>query len=123
MATPTISVAPARLNFRLRKGSTLRRTVTWYQDAARTLPVDLTDYDARMQIRDLAGVQLFELTTSNGGLTLGGLAGTITFYISAEDTDEPGADNAEYDLELVAPNEDVLPFLAGSVTFQNQVTV
>lgn len=122
MATPTVSVTPSKLNFILRRGSTLRRTLTWYQDERQTTPVDLTGYDAKMQIRDLSGVLVIELSVFNGGITLGGAAGTISLYISDTASGAVVEDKCIYDLEMTATNGDVIPLVAGSFSFQDQIT-
>jgi len=123
MATPTVSVTPSKLNFILRRGSTLRRTLTWYQDERQTTPVDLTGYDAKMQIRSLAGELVIELSVFNGGITLGDAAGTISLYISATDSAAVLEDKCLYDLEMTATNNDVIPLVEGSFTFQDQITI
>ena len=136
MATPTIEVKPSKLNFSVRRGSTLRRTITWYSvpvwvdpeetelDTNLSTPVDLTGYTARMQVRECkANTTVIELTTENGGLTLGDAAGTITFFVSDADTESTQSDRCVYDLELVEPGGDVTPLLAGTFIFKDQVTV
>lgn len=130
-----ITIAPAKLDFSVRKGSTLRRTLTWYSDpvwldaretqldVANSTPLDLSGYTARMQVRAKTGNQVvFDLTTENGGLTLGGAAGTITFFISHVDTDNPSSDKNVYDLEIVDLTGDVIPLVAGAFVLVNQVT-
>lgn len=135
MATPTIEVKPSKLNFSVRRGSTLRRTITWYAtpvwldaeqtqiDTINSTPVDLTGYTARMQVRDCQnGVVALDLTTENAGLVLGDATGTITFFVSDTDTENVTFDRCLYDLELVEPGGDVVPFLAGTFIFKDQVT-
>lgn len=131
-----ITVAPAAMDFAVRKGSTLRRTITWYSDPVwldsqqtqldtdNSTPLNLTGYTGRMQVRSKTGNQLvYELTTENGGLTFGGAAGTITFFISHLDTDSPSSDKNVYDLEIVDLTGDVIPLVAGAFVLANQVTV
>jgi len=135
VTTPSITVSPSALDFVVRRGSTLRRTITWYSDpvwldVAKTqldtetsVPLDLTGYAGRMQVRDKnSGVQMFELTTENGGLTFGGSAGTITFFLSDTSTEQAQSDDGEYDFEVVEPSSDVVPLLAGLFTLSDQVT-
>lgn len=119
MATPTISVQPARLNFIVQVGATLDRTITWYEDEAKTQPVNLAGHTARLQVRTLYGDALIhDLTTENGGLTLGGILGTIRFFIGETETEEQSADaDYYYGMELYDAGGDVIPFLAGSFVY------
>jgi hypothetical protein len=86
-------------------------------------PIDLTAMTARMHIRlaidDAAAI--VTLTTENGGLTLGGTAGTITVYISATDTAALDFTNAVYDIEIISAGV-VTRVLEGSVAFSQEVT-
>jgi len=108
----------------IRKGGTLRKPYT-YKAGTPAAAVDLTGYTARMQIRsdiDSATV-LKELTTENGGIALGGIAGTIEFYISATDTAAFDFTTAVYDLELIAPiTGDVKNLFGGMVILHKEVT-
>ncbi len=64
--------------------------------------MNLTGYTASMEVRDSAGALLLQLTTSNGRLSLGGSAGTITMSLTGAVTAAltPGA--YVYDLFLVS---------------------
>jgi hypothetical protein len=86
--------------------------------------MDLTGYTAHMQVRTKeTGALVFDLTTDNGGLTLGDSAGTITFFISAADTAAVTDGKCKYDLELIAPDGDVIALLAGGFNLVEEVTV
>jgi hypothetical protein len=119
-------MAVSKLKLEINQGATFRRRLTWLTGSPAT-PVDLTGWTARMQIRSTveSAAVLHELTTENGGITLGGIAGTIDLYISATATAAfawPSA--AVYDLELVAPGVggDVYRLVGGSVTLSREVT-
>ena len=88
-------------NFTIMQGSTFQRIIT-KKDASGT-PVNLTGYTARMQARnDLNSAVVLDLTTENGGIVLGGVAGTIELNITATATASLIAPNTLiYDLELV----------------------
>jgi hypothetical protein len=90
--------------FVIEQGATFSAPVTVYNDLARTDPVDLTGYTARMMVRsDYENpTALVSLTTENGRITLGGAAGTITLLISATDTAGFTKGDYVYDLELVS---------------------
>lgn len=131
----TITVGPAPLNFSVRKGSTLARSIVWYDEPVYLDPLetevdpvasvrkDLTGWTARMQVRDKrTNTLVYELTTENNGLFLGGATGVIAFYLSDGMTDYPEYDKCKYDLEMIDPNGMVIPLIAGSFTLPNQVT-
>ena len=88
------------------------------------VPVDLTGCTARMHARAKIGdtAVLLTLTTENGGITLGSIAGTITMYLSPVATAALAWKGAVYDLEIVFTNGDVRRLLAGSVSVSQEVT-
>ncbi len=80
-----VTTQPARINFRLYPDATFVETTTLLDDAGDA--VDLTGKSARMQIRrdrDDPDV-LFELTTTNGGVTMAS-TGEITLSLAASET-------------------------------------
>lgn len=83
------------------QGAVFNRVLTW-RDATNAL-VNLTGYTARMSVRQSydSTTNIFEMTTANGRITLGGAAGTITMYISASDTDDIPYKRFVYDLKLI----------------------
>lgn len=109
-------------NFTINKGATFSRVVTWKE--ADGDPIDLTGYTARMQVREYASAAdpVIDLTTTNGGIALGGTAGTITLSISSTDTSNVGVDGGVYDLELVSAGGVVTRLLQGFIEFSDEVT-
>lgn len=104
------------------QGATFTRVITW-KDSLGT-PVDLTNYTARMQLRsqiDSAGAAVFELTTENNRISLGGTAGTITLTAAATATAAVAADTYVYDLELVTGST-VTRLIQGSFELRGEVT-
>ena len=87
-------------------------------------PVNLTGYTARMQIRETleSTTVLHEMTTEDGGITLGGAAGTIALTISATDTAAFTFDSAVYDLEVISGAGVVTEVLRGDVYLNDEVT-
>lgn len=87
-------------------------------------PVSLSGFTARMQARATveATATLFELTTSNGGITLDDSAKTITLLISATATAAFDWTDGVYDLELVSGGGVVTQVLKGAVTVSTEVT-
>lgn len=112
----------AKLNLTIKQGATFRKRLVWR--GSNKKPINLTDYTAKMQARSAYGDPqvLFELSTENGDIALGGTAGTIELYVSDETTATFSFDRAVYDLFLYAPNGDALPLFEGSVRLVLGVT-
>lgn len=110
----------------INQGATFSLILTYYTDDTETTPVDLSGYTARMQIREFkdSADTIADLTTENGGITLGGALGTITLSISATDTEDlafPTSLTGVYDLELVS-GATVTRLVEGNVYFNLEVT-
>lgn len=110
-----------KLDLEVGQGATFNPTFTWKIDGA---AVNLTGYTARMTARDTyGGTSWFSLTTENGGISLGGSAGTITLNLSASTSAALTAPaQGVYDLELVSGGGVVRRLLAGQVTVTPEVT-
>ena len=116
----------------LEQGATFRLSVTLLQavvpPATVGLPVDLTDCVARMQIRATVAdpAVLLSLTTGElpaGGITLGGVAGTISVLITDEQTAALTIIKGRYDLEVErVGGGDVVRYLKGRVYVDPEVT-
>ena len=113
---------PAKLKLTIYQGATFRKRLTWR--APSKAPIDLTGCTARMQIRAKieATTPLLTLTTENGGISLGGTAGTIELLIDADDTAALTWTSGVYDLEIVFPGGQVTRLTYGSVTVSPEVT-
>ena len=93
-------MVPGKYNIVCPQGSTFTKRFTYHIDES---PVNLTVYTARMQVREThsSEAKVFDLTTENGGIILGGSLGTINLTISATNTAAVVAKDYVYDLELV----------------------
>ena len=115
---------PAKLKFTIYQGATFRKRLTWKGPLPAQTPIDLTGCAARMQVR--AEVEsptvLLSLTTENGGLTLGGAAGTVDLYVSDEDAGAITWDAGVWDLEIVHPSGEVTRLAQGSIAVSPEVT-
>lgn len=103
------------------QGADFDLVLTW---KAYGLPVNLTNYSARMQVRpskDSSTVLLSLTSAPAGGITLGGTAGTITIHVAASVT-AALTEGGVYDLELVAPGGAVYRKLQGTFTLSPEVT-
>jgi hypothetical protein len=117
---------PFNRDLTIYQGATFRETVTWKAGATAetATPVNLTGYTAKAQLREEldSATVIHEMTTENGGITLGGAAGTYELYISDEDSAEFTFDAAVYDVELLAPNGDTIRRQYGRVKLDKEVT-
>lgn len=89
------------------------------------IPVNLTGYTARMQVRETIESDTALVTMYTGsGITLGGSAGTVDIEIDATTTANFDFETAYYDLELVgpAPNYRVTRLIQGVMTLNKEVT-
>jgi hypothetical protein len=133
MATVLDLKAPS-INIRFDKGKTLK-PVFYYLSPTNAV-IDLTDYTARMQVRltsDTA-TTIWDLTTENSGLAI--VTGTATLAdgttvanaqgiklnVTATQTAAVTWEKAVFDIELIEPLLDVLPFIKGTLTPSPEVT-
>ena len=107
---------------KLKQGATWSRTITW-KTGTPAVPVILTGYTARMQLRRAAGEAVaVELTTENGRITLGGITGEIALSIDAVTTAALTPARYAFDLELVS-GAAVTCILEGFITVTPNITV
>jgi len=109
----------------IEQGGTFVLPLIW-QDSTKT-PVNITGRSARMHIRSTkdSPIVLVELTSDNGRIALGGVAGTIILTLTAEETSLIDWTFAVYDLELFyddAGTEVVNKIIGGSITVVQEVT-
>ena len=114
-------MAAGTLNFTIEQGATFNLLLTWEID---TVPVNLTGYTGRLAARvDVEDTEvILSLTTSNGGITLGGSAGTISLDQTATQTALLPAGTYVYDLELVSTNSTVTRLVQGELLISPEVT-
>ena len=113
-------MTPGKYNMICPQGATFAKQLTYTIDDE---PVDLTTYTARMQVREKYTSKTFavNLTTENGGITLGDDSGTIDLYIADEVTSEISPKEYVYDIELVSSGE-VYRLLEGKFIVTPEVT-
>jgi len=113
-------MTPGKYNFICPQGATFSKQLTWDIDET---PVDLTTYTARMQVREkyTSTAKILDLTTENGGITLGDENGTIQIEVAATDTANIVAKTYVYDLELVS-SSNVTRLLEGQFIVTPEVT-
>lgn len=109
-----------KYDMQVEQGATFSLAITWRDPDA--VAIDLTDYTARLQARGRTGTVLVELNTDNGGITLGGAAGTIDLRCEASATTLMTAGIYHYDLELQSAGGEVTRLLQGQWIVQKEVT-
>jgi hypothetical protein len=129
-------MAAGRYSFVIEQGATLDFEIA-YKDSDSN-PIDLTDYQARMQIRPSVGSDTVYLTLSSSlatdgtGLNLSGsnslnppTSGTIGIFISAVSSSQLDFTEAVYDLELASGSlyPVVTRLLEGRVQLSKNVTL
>lgn len=87
-------------NFTWEQGATVSETLYWKVGDPAEL-VNLTGFTARMSLKS-QGTQALSLTTENGRIILGGVAGSIVLSVDAVTTATILAASYAYDLELVS---------------------
>lgn len=88
------------------------------------LPVDMSGYTARMQVRSKITSPdiILELTTENSGIVIDNVNKTIKLNISAVDTAALNFTTAVYSLEMVSSGGQVTSFVGGNLTLVKEVT-
>lgn len=112
---------PGKYNMVCPQGSTFSQELTY---SINSVNVNLTGYSARMQVREkhTSTSTILSLTTANGGISLGGSAGTITITISATTTAGLAAKEYVYDIELVSSSSIVTRIIEGKFIVTPEVT-
>lgn len=84
--------------------------------------IDLTDYTAKLQVRDGKNDKFFlELNTENGGIVIEEEAGRVTFIFNNE-AREALKENGRYDLVLFDKNGEPQTYTSGEVFIIKGVT-
>jgi len=115
-----MSSLAATYGFTADKGATFTQVIKW-KDANKNL-INLDGYTAEMVIREktTASNVVLTLSTSNGRISLGGSAGTITLSVAASDMDID-ASQYTYTLELTSSSGEVTRLLMGAFVVRPDV--
>ena len=117
-----MTISPGTYDITIYQGTTFNQQFTW-KDQNNAL-VNLTGYTARMMAR--AGIDsstpFITLTTANGGISLGGAAGTITLLMSDASTSALVNGKGVYDLEVINGSGTVTRLLQGNIFISAEVT-
>lgn len=116
-----MSVQPGQYDILAPQGATFNETFTYKVGG---VAVNLTSYTARMQVRKTpsSDTKTLDLTTENGGIVLGGAAGTIAVTVSATAMAAVSAGKYRYDLEIVSAGGVVTRLIEGVFLVTAEVT-
>lgn len=117
-----MTIDPEEYHLNVIQGATFQKVITWKDENG--VAINLTGYTARMQARVEyeSAAPFINLTTENGGITLGGAAGTITLSISATATAAITQERGYWDIELISGSGIVYRLLQGNVSVSKEVT-
>jgi len=132
-------MAAGRYNFKIEQGSTVDFTINYTDSAG--VAIDLTDYEARMDIRPSAGSSTLYATLSSslaadgtginmtppvtyGNLSLPKASGSLRIYISAGSSSAFDFKSAQYDLEVYSGSTPttVNKILTGQINLTKEIT-
>lgn len=113
-------MSAAKRNIYIEQGATFCMLLSWKQDG---VPVDLTGYMARMQVRENFedAVPQISITSEADEIVLGA-DGSIAISIPAQKTSAATAISGYYDLEVEDVGGTVTRLLQGSVTLSQEAT-
>jgi hypothetical protein len=116
--------APATLNLTMYQGASFDYNLVWNTtEGTVTTPVNLTNWSARMQVRNSYDASEAALSLTSGtGITLGGTAGSILIEATATQTATILAGPYVYDLEMVSPASVVTRLVEGTIIVDPEVT-
>ena len=113
-------MAAGTLDLSIEQGATYNLVLTWQVNGT---AVNLTNYTARLQARvDVEDTETVLSMTTVAGITLGGVAGTITLDQTATQTALLAAGTYIYDLEMVAGSGTVTRLVQGELVVSAEVT-
>ena len=116
---------PAKLDLEIYQGSIFRKGFQWKIQST-DLPMDLTDCQIKMQIKESAcsEVALIELTTTNGKIVIeSAIDGKWTIEILSADTATLSPIRYVYDMDITFPSGDVFTVCRGIIKVIEDVTV
>ncbi len=113
---------PGHYNIKMNQGATFSLDLTWRE--ADETPVDLSGATGSLPIYEKVPTtvkpyfeltKVFEFTTADSSMVLGGALGTISLSADATTTDSFDWDDALYDLFIQFPGGDTVRLLDGHV--------
>lgn len=109
------------------QGATLTRSFVWKD--ANGVPIPLTDFIARMQVREdfdstpkILDISSDVVDGQDGTLTITEAAGRITLVVPADRTADLDFEEAVWDLEVESPAGEVTRLVQGPAMLDREVT-
>ena len=117
-----MTINPGNYNIIIYGGYSLNQIFTWSDQNGNI--VNLAGFTATLEGRyNLTDSSPFlTLSTSNGGIVLGGSAGTITLLMSTAATAALTPGVGVYNLQITSPTGEVDPLMQGTITVQEMPT-
>ena len=114
-------MAAGQYEFKIEQGVTLTRPIVWKD--ADGVPIDVTDFTARLHVRKAVGsaTTLLELT-SPIEIVVGTTDGKFTFNMTEAETAALTFVTGRYDLEVISPGGIVTRLLEGKFKVSKEVT-
>lgn len=116
----TIKQNVSKVNYELRRGDTFNPTLT-YRDSTSSV-IDLTGYQARLDIKDEIDGTIIHSLTHLSGLALSSTSPNISIFIDEVDTALFTFEVAVYDLELTDNAGIVKTLMEGVISLKLDVT-
>lgn len=113
------------VNIEIDQGSNQTYEFTWVDDST-NLPVDITGYTAKMQVRNrnISAALVMEYSDSIGNIWLGGNSGIIRILFAPADFIEYNWPNYEFDLFMTRTSDGmVTKLLNGFLSISPRVTI
>lgn len=122
-----MTIAPRYAPLVIYQGASFVEEFHWHtqeSDGAPLIPVNLTGYTARMQVRETvdAPEPLLEFTPENNRIVITPEKGLVTIRLRPMTTAALGFEQAVYDLEVEAASGEVYRLAHGPVTLDREVT-
>jgi len=107
-------------DIKLYQGKTILFELIWGGDA----PIDVTGFDARMQLRKSTTYSDFEaeFTVANSRVAIGTTDGKITFSMTATDSALLDVSAGVYDIEVIDDSNNVFLAMSGQYEIIGEVT-
>ena len=111
----------AKYQIEIQQGADFERIITWID--GNSTPIDVTNYTAKLQIRNRIESEntLLELSTGNGGIIIGNIDGKITIKIDAATSSAFIWSEGIYALEITSPMNITARLIEGRVNVKKEI--